>query len=56
MRAIQNEESLTWHLVGQRGCGAEPDGDIVGGNWAEVRDRVDRDAGDRCSRCNWPRK
>lgn len=26
----------------------------VAGAWAEIRGRVDRDAGDRCSGCNWP--
>lgn len=55
MEAVKNADSGTWHLVGTRGCGAEPDGDAVEGNWAEIRDRVDRDEGDRCQRCNWPR-
>lgn len=55
MEAIRNDQSGSWHLVGSRGCGAEPDGETVEGNWAKVRDRVDRDAGGLCSRCNWPR-
>jgi len=55
MRAVRNERSGTWHLVGTRGCGAEPDGAVVAGSWAEVRDRVDRDAAERCGNCNWPR-
>jgi len=54
MRTVRNDESKTWHLVGSRGCGAGPDGERTEGNWAEVRDHFDRDAGDRCSRCNWP--
>jgi len=54
MKTIRNEQSGTWHLIGARGCGTEPDGETVEGNWAEVRDRVGRDSGDRCSRCNWP--
>jgi len=54
MKAIRNEQSGTWHLVGSRGCGAEPDGETVEENWAEVRDRVDRDAGERCTNCRWP--
>ncbi len=56
MRAVRNDESELWHLIGTRGCGAEPEGATVEGNWAEVRDRVDRDAGERCSRCNWPKR
>jgi hypothetical protein len=55
VKAVRNENTGTWHLIGARGCGADPGGTIVTGNWAEVRDRVDRDAGDRCGRCNWPR-
>lgn len=55
MRARQNANTGTWHLVGARGCGAEPTGDVVEGNWAEIRDRVDRDPGDRCGNCRWPR-
>lgn len=54
MEAIRNNQSETWHLVGSRGCGTEPDSERGEGNWAEVRDRVGRDAGYRCSRCNWP--
>lgn len=41
MEAVRNEESKAWHLIGSRGCGAEPDGKFVEGNWAEIRDRVD---------------
>ncbi len=55
MRAVQNEGTGTWHLIGARGCGAEPDGETAEGNWAVIRDTVDRDAGDQCSNCNWPR-
>jgi len=55
MEAVQNEETGTWHLLGTRGCGAEPDGDRAEGNWAEIRDRVTRDPGDPCRNCNWPR-
>jgi len=54
MKAVKNERSETWHLVGSRGCGADPDGDVVEGTWAEIRDRVERDAGSTCSRCRWP--
>lgn len=55
MEAVQNEQSGVWHLGGTRGCGERPEGDKVKGSWAEVRDRVDRDAGNRCEKCNWPR-
>jgi hypothetical protein len=55
MKAAQTPASGTWHIIGSRGCGTEPDGDTVEGTWAEIRDRVDRDAGDRCSHCRWPR-
>jgi len=34
MEAIRNEQSKVWHLVGQRGCRAEPEGATVEGNWA----------------------
>jgi len=54
MKAVKNERSGTWHLVGSRGCGAEPDGEVVDGPWAEIRDRVERDEGSPCSRCRWP--
>jgi hypothetical protein len=54
MNAAKNETSGTWHLLGNRGCGAAPDGDCVGGNWATVRDVVDRDDGERCQNCSWP--
>lgn len=27
MRAVQNEQTRTWHLVGTRECDAEPDGE-----------------------------
>ena len=55
MEAIKNGQSGTWHLVGARGCGAEPDGEVVEGTWAQIRDRVGRDSGERCGNCNWPR-
>jgi len=55
MRAVKNGRSGTWHLVGARGCGAEPDDEAIEGSWAQIRDRVDRDSGDRCGNCNWPR-
>jgi hypothetical protein len=54
MRASKNARSDIWHLVGNRGCGAEPDDETVKGPWAAVRDRVDRDDADRCKRCRWP--
>jgi hypothetical protein len=54
MRAAQTERSGTWHLLGARGCGADPDGETVEGTWAEIRDTVDRDDGDRCRNCRWP--
>lgn len=54
MKAVKTERTGTWHLVGTRGCGAEPGGETVEGPWAEVRDRVDRSPGDRCQNCNWP--
>lgn len=54
MKVIHNEQTDTWHLLGTRGCGAEPDGETVEGTWAAIRDRVDRDTGDRCRNCNWP--
>ncbi|MEF8781641.1 MAG: hypothetical protein V5A39_01860 [Haloarculaceae archaeon] len=55
MIAIKNADTGTWHLLGARGCGAEPDGETVEAGWSKIRDRVDRDGGDRCSNCNWPR-
>lgn len=55
MRAVKNAQSGTWHLLGTRGCGAEPDGESVEGNWAVIRDRVERDEGGRCENCRWPR-
>jgi len=54
MKAVKNENSSTWHLIGDRGCGAEPEGETVGGSWAEIRDTVERDDGSRCTRCRWP--
>lgn len=58
MEAVRNERSGVWHLLGSRGCGVDPAGDpygeIVSGSWAEIRDRVDRDPGERCGRCRWP--
>lgn len=54
MEARQTEGTGTWHLLGSRGCGATPEGEAVSGTWAEIRDRVDRDAGDRCRNCRWP--
>jgi hypothetical protein len=55
MLAVQNKETGTWHLVGARGCGEKPDGETVEATWSKIRDRVERDAGTRCSNCNWPR-
>lgn len=55
MEVVRNDATGTWHLLGARGCGAEPDGERVEGNWAVVRDSVDRDSGDRCGNCRWPR-
>jgi hypothetical protein len=54
MRAVQNDRTGTWHLLGARGCGTTPGGKTVDGTWAEIRDQVDRDAGARCTNCNWP--
>jgi len=54
MEAVRNATTGTWHLIGARGCGVEPDGETVTGTWAAVRDEVERDAGDPCRRCNWP--
>ena len=54
MQVFKNESSETWHLVGSRGCGANPDGESVEDTWAMIRDSVDRDDGSRCARCNWP--
>lgn len=58
MEAVRNDRTGTWHLIGSRGCDVDPSGaaygDVVDGNWAEIRDRVDRDEGDRCRRCRWP--
>jgi hypothetical protein len=54
MRASKNDRSGTWHLLGSRGCGADPDGPTVTGSWAEIRDRVDRDDATRCGNCRWP--
>lgn len=49
-RAVQNEKAGTYHLVGTRGCGAEPDGESVQWSWAVVRDTDESDHGDRCSK------
>ncbi|MFB6353783.1 MAG: hypothetical protein ABEJ92_06825 [Halobacteriales archaeon] len=58
MEAVLNESTGTWHLLGSRGCGVDPAGDafgeVVAGNWAEIRDAVDRHEGTRCRRCRWP--
>jgi hypothetical protein len=54
MNAVKNETTDTWHLIGNRGCGAEPDGERATGNWATIRDRVDRDSATRCQNCSWP--
>ena len=54
MKAVKNARSGTWHLVGSRGCGAEPDGEVVEGSWAVIRDRVEREGG-WCKQCRWPR-
>jgi len=55
MDAQRNDDTGTWHLVGTRGCGVDPDGRHVSGSWAEIRDAVARGDGDRCSHCDWPR-
>jgi hypothetical protein len=55
MIAVRNAATGTWHLLGSRGCGAEPDGETVDASWATVRDRVERDSGTRCGNCRWPR-
>lgn len=55
MDAIRNEKTETWHLLGARGCGAEPDGEAVTGTWAAVRDRVERSGAAQCQNCHWPR-
>jgi len=54
MKAVLNEESGTWHLLGARGCGATPDGEVVDARWSEIRDRVERGTGSTCSNCHWP--
>jgi hypothetical protein len=54
MQVVQNAKTETWHLVGRRECGADPDGETVEGTWAVVRDTVDRADGDRCGNCRWP--
>lgn len=54
MEAVQNEQTETWHLLGTRGCGAQPEGDRIEGTWAEIRSRVTRDTGTRCQNCQWP--
>lgn len=58
MKAVRNETTEIWHLVGSRGCGIDPDGaaygEAVDGTWAVVRDHVGRDVGDRCRNCKWP--
>lgn len=54
MKAVRNDETGTWHLIGVRGCGARPDGQTVDARWSKIRDRVDRDSGTRCKNCNWP--
>jgi hypothetical protein len=54
MKAVLNEESGTWHLLGTRGCGVTPEGKTVDATWSKIRDQVERGAGDRCGNCNWP--
>jgi hypothetical protein len=54
MNAIKNEQTGTWHLIGTRGCGANPGGERIEGPWAEIRSRVARDTGTRCRNCSWP--
>jgi hypothetical protein len=54
MKAVRNEASDTWHLLGARGCGASPDGQVLDARWSEIRDRVERDTGTKCGNCNWP--
>jgi hypothetical protein len=55
MQASRNERTATWHLIGARGCGADPDGDTISGTWAEIRDVVVRSEATRCHNCNWPK-
>lgn len=59
MKAVRNDETKTWHLLGSRGCGVDPTGEAYGevfeGTWAEVRDEVERDAATPCRNCRWPR-
>ena len=50
MRVVQTKKTGVWHLGAFRGCGAEPDGETVEGNWAGVRDCVDLDGGEWFSR------
>lgn len=54
MEAVKSEQSDIWHLCGARGCGADPNGEGISGNWAVIRDHVSRDTGTRCGNCNWP--
>lgn len=54
MHAAQTASSDTWHLIGSRGCGADPYGATIEGTWETLRDHIDRSDGDRCRRCNWP--
>lgn len=54
MKVVQNEATGIWHLVGARGCGAEPEGETVEDSWVVVRDTVVRDDGEQCGNCNWP--
>lgn len=54
MRAARNETTETWHLLGARGCGAEPAGERIEGSWAEIRDRVERGVATPCGNCRWP--
>jgi len=54
MRAVRNESSGTWHLIGTRGCGTRPDGETIEAQWSKIRDRVERGEGTQCKNCNWP--
>jgi hypothetical protein len=54
MKAVFNDESEKWHLLGARGCGARPDGETIDASWSKIRDRVERDTGSRCKNCDWP--
>ena len=54
MQAAHNDETGTWHLLGARGCGVDPEGQHLDARWSEIRDRVERGEGTPCRNCNWP--